>query len=47
MKAYVNFQGKARWSMFWGDKVKSLFKKTFKKSARQLSKKELRNTFND
>lgn len=35
MKAYMNHNGKGRWSSFWGDKVKPKFKKVFKKSGRQ------------
>lgn len=41
MKPYMNLNGKGLWSYFWGDKVKSKFKRTFKKSERQSSKKEL------
>jgi hypothetical protein len=42
MKPYVNSNGKAKWSLFWGDKVKKKFKKIFKKSARQKLKKEIK-----
>ncbi len=35
MKPYADLNGKARWSLFWGDKVKKKFKKKFKKSARK------------
>ncbi len=38
MKPYVNLNGKAKWSLFWGDKVKKKIKKLFKKSARQKAK---------
>lgn len=41
MKPYINPKSKARWSNFWGDKVKKKFKKIFKKSARQKNKKEI------
>lgn len=41
MKPYTNINGKAKWSLFWGDKLKKKLKKLFKKSARQQSKKEL------
>jgi hypothetical protein len=41
MKPYVNFSGKAKWSLVWGDKVKKKIKKLFKKSARQEAKKEI------
>ena len=34
MKPYCNLNGKARWSLFWGDKVRKKTKKLFKKSAR-------------
>lgn len=39
MKPYMNLKGKGLWSYFWRDKVKSKFKKVFKKSQRQLNKK--------
>ena len=39
MKPYTNLNGKARWSLFWEDKVSKKFKKLFKKSARQALKK--------
>ena len=35
MKPYVDLNGKAKWSLFWGDKVKKKIKKGFKKSARK------------
>jgi hypothetical protein len=35
MKPYVDLNGKAKWSLFWGDKVKKKIKKFFKKSARK------------
>ncbi len=35
MKPYADLNGKAKWSLFWGDKVKSKIKKKFKKSARK------------
>ena len=35
MKPYADLNGKARWSLFWGDKVKKKIKKVFKKSARK------------
>ena len=35
MKPYVDLNGKAKWSLFWGDKVKKKIKKVFKKSARK------------
>lgn len=41
MKPYQNSTGKGKWSHFWGDKVLSKFKKIFKKSARQESKKHI------
>lgn len=34
MKPYANLNGKARWSLFWGDKVNKKIKRFFKKSAR-------------
>ena len=34
MKPYTNLNGKAHWSLFWGDKVKKKIKRLFKKSAR-------------
>ena len=34
MKPYTNLNGKARWSLFWNDKVKKKIKNRFKKSAR-------------
>jgi hypothetical protein len=34
MKPYVDLTGKARWALFWGDKVPKRIKKLFKKSAR-------------
>lgn len=40
MKPYTNLNGKAKWSLFWRDKLKKVIKKTFKKSARQKLKKE-------
>lgn len=40
MKPYTNPSGKAKWSLFWGDKVKKKMKNKFKKSARQALKKE-------
>lgn len=39
MKPYANLSGKARWTLFWGNKCAPKFKKMFKKSARQESKK--------
>ncbi len=39
MKPYMKLSGKDFWSYFWGDKVKSKFKKVFKKSQRQQNKK--------
>ncbi len=41
MKPYVNLTKKARWSLFWGDKVKKKFKRIFQKSQRQINKKEI------
>lgn len=35
MKPYTNPNGKAKWSLFWGDKVKKKIKKLFKKSGRK------------
>lgn len=35
MKPYTDLNGKAKWSLSWGDKVKKKFKKIFKKSARK------------
>ena len=35
MKPYADLNGKAKWSLFWGDKVKKKIKKIFKKSARK------------
>lgn len=35
MKPYADLNGKARWSLFWSDKVKKRIKKVFKKSARK------------
>lgn len=46
MKPYINLKGKGLWSYFWGDKVKSKFKKVFKKSARQINKKIVKNETN-
>lgn len=39
MKPYINPNGKAHWSKFWGDKVPNRIKRIFKKSFRQESKK--------
>ena len=39
MKAYMNIDGKGRFSNYWGDKVKKTIKRKFKKSARQMNKK--------
>lgn len=39
MKPYMKNDGKGKWVYFWGDKVKSKFKKIFKKSQRQENKK--------
>jgi hypothetical protein len=39
MKPYQNQTGKGKWAYFWGDKVLSKIKIVFKKSARQDSKK--------
>lgn len=41
MRAYTNLNGKAKWSLFWGDKVKRNIKNLFKKSARQMNKKAI------
>lgn len=38
MKPYTDLNGKARWSNFWGDKVKTKIKKIFRKSARRMNK---------
>lgn len=46
MKPYVNLKGKARWSLFWGDKVKRKIKNVFKKSERQKALKEIENGTN-
>jgi hypothetical protein len=35
MKPYVYLNGKANWSLLWGDKLKKKIKKFFKKSARK------------
>lgn len=35
MKPYADLNGKAKWSLFWGDKVNKKIKKIFKKSARK------------
>ncbi len=35
MKPYVNLNGKAKLSLFWGDKVPKKFRKLFKKSGRK------------
>lgn len=35
MKPYVNLNGKAKWSLFWGDKVAKKIRKLFKKSGRK------------
>jgi hypothetical protein len=35
MKPYVDLNGKAKWSLFWGDEVSKKIKKFFKKSARK------------
>jgi hypothetical protein len=43
MKPYANPFGKVAWSIFWGDKVKKKIKNLFKKSARQASKKIVKN----
>lgn len=45
MKPYVDVNGKAKWSLFWGDKVKKKIKKLFKKSARQKNDKMTKNEF--
>ena len=42
MKPYTNFKGKAKWTLFWEDKVNSKIKNLFKKSARQQGKKEIK-----
>lgn len=39
MKPYVNLSGKAKWWVYWGDKIPRKFRRIFKKSARQLNKK--------
>lgn len=39
MKPYTNLNGKAKWSLTWGDKTKKHIRNLFKKSARQLNKK--------
>jgi hypothetical protein len=39
MKPYINLQGKGRYAYFWGDKVKKVIKRVFKKSFRQQNKK--------
>jgi len=39
MRPYINLKGKGAWSYLWRDKVKKVFKKIFKKSARQQNKK--------
>jgi hypothetical protein len=36
MKPYANLSGKAKWSLFWGDKINKKIKKFFKKSARKV-----------
>lgn len=38
MKPYTNPNGKAKWSLFWGDKLKGKMKKRLKKSARKIDK---------
>jgi len=40
MKPYMNLQGKGKWKYFWEDKVKRKIKRIFKKSMRQLNKKQ-------
>jgi hypothetical protein len=40
----MNLNGKGLWAFFWEDKVKSKFKKIFKKSQRQKNKKLCQNT---
>jgi hypothetical protein len=35
MKPYTNLNGKAKWSLFWGDKVKKKIRNLFKKSGRK------------
>lgn len=47
MRPYVNIEGKAKWSLFWGDKLKKKVKKLFKKSARQELKKNMTNDLID
>jgi hypothetical protein len=47
MKPYVNLEGKAKWSLFWGDKIKKSMKNLFKKSARQQLKKNMTNDLVD
>jgi len=39
MKPYADLNGKAKWSLFWGDKISKKMKKFFKKSARRQGKK--------
>ncbi len=39
MKPYTNLNGKAKFPLFWGDKISKKVKQIFKKSARQQSKK--------
>jgi len=41
MKPYANLNGKAHWSIFWGDKVPKRVKKLFKKSARKNKSNEI------
>ena len=44
MRAYLNPNGKGQWSQVWGDKVKTKIRRIFKKSERQSSAKEIKNT---
>ncbi len=39
MRMYCNPSGKAKQSLYWGDKIKKKIRKIFKKSARQQNKK--------
>ena len=39
MKPHMDLKGKGLWANFWGDKVKTRFKRIFSKSERQSAKR--------
>lgn len=43
MKPYTNLNGKSHWSIYWGDKAPQNIRRIFKKSARQMLKKDCNN----